>query len=292
MAKQISQSTRSVSPTTIRRLLKKKKVGLVSNRKGLSGPLHPDRDCQFRYIKRVKKLFLKTGRPIISIDAKNKELIGPFFNKGRIWREEAELVNGHDFRHDALAVAIPFGIYDQVHNQGSVYVSTSHNTSELAVEAIRSWWNDPERPRFQCEDALLIQCDAGGSNNCRFWLWKYELQLLANELGITILVCHYPTGASKYNPIEHRLFGQISINWAGQPLHSLQTMLNYIQDTTTSTGLTVKALLLDKVFEKGRKLSDEQRKSINLRRRSVCPIWNYMILPSSSDEISNHELIS
>lgn len=292
MAEQISQSTGSVSPTTVRRLLKKKKIGLVSNRKELNGAPHPDQDRQFRYIKRVKKLFLKTGRPILSIDAKNKELIGAFFNKGRIWRKEGELVNGHDFRQDAQAVAIPFGIYDLVHNQGSVYVSTSHNTSELAVEAIRSWWNNPERPRFQCEDALLIQCDAGGSNNCRFWLWKYELQALANELDITIVVCHYPTGASKYNPIEHRLFSQISINWAGQPLHSLQTMLNYIKDTTTSTGLTVKAFLLDKVFDKGRKLSVEQRNSINLRRRSVCPIWNYMILPNLSDEASSHQFIS
>jgi hypothetical protein len=166
-----------------------------------------------------------------------------------------------------------------MHNQGSVYVSTSHNTSEFAVEAIRSWWNDPSRPRFQQEDALLILCDAGGSNNCRFWLWKYELQLLANQLGISIMVCHYPTGASKYNPIEYRLFSQITINWAGQPLQSLQTMLSFIRDTTTQTGLTVRAFLLDQVFQKGRKVSDEQYNSINLRRRPICPTWNYTITP-------------
>lgn len=292
LADQVSQTTISVSPTTVRRLLKKQKIGLVSNRKNLCGPSHPDRDRQFQYIKRVKKLFQKSGRPIISIDAKNKELIGAFFNKGRIWRQQAERVNSHDFRQDALAIAVPFGIYDLLHNQGSVYVSTSHNTSELAVEAIRSWWNNHERPRFQKEDALLILCDAGGSNNCRFWLWKYELQLLANELGITILVCHYPTGNSKYNPIEYRLFSQISINWAGQPLHSLQTMLNYIQSTTTSTGLTVRAFLLDKVFKKGRRLSEEERQSINLHRRSICPTWNYMIAPNSSGERMKHQLIS
>lgn len=250
LATQVSQDAICVSPTTVRRLLKKQKIGLVSNRKNLCGPPHPDRDRQFRYIKRVKKLFHNSGRPIISIDAKNKELIGDFFNKGRIWRRQAVEVNSHDFRQDALAIAVPFGIYDLLHNQGSVYVSTSYNTSELAVEAIRLWWNNQERPRFQNEDALLILCDAGGSNNCRFWLWKYELQLLANELGIAILVCHYPTGNSKYNPIEYRLFSQITINWAGQPLHSLQTMLNYIQSTTTSTGLTVKAYFLDKIFEK------------------------------------------
>jgi len=262
LADQVSQTTISVSPTTVRRLLKKQKIGLVSNRKNLCGPSHPDRDRQFRYIKRVKKLFQKSGRPVISIDAKNKELIGPF------------------------------GIYDLLHNQGSVYVSASHNTSELAVEAIRAWWNHHERPRFAQEDALLILCDAGGSNNCRFWLWKHELQLLANELGIAILVCHYPTGNSKYNPIEYRLFSQITINWAGKPLHSLQTMLNYIQSTTTSTGLTVKAFLLDKEFKKGRKLTDEERQSINLKRRSICPTWNYVISPDSFSEHINRQLIS
>ena len=292
LADQVSQDTVSVSRTTVKRLLKKQKVGLVSNRKSLSGPPHPDRDRQFHYIKRVKKLFRKSGRPILSIDAKNKEMIGAFFNKGRIWRQQAERVNCHDFRQDALAIAVPFGIYDLLHNQGSVYVSTSYNTSELAVEALRSWWNDPERPRFPQEDALLILCDAGGSNNCRFWLWKYELQQLANELGIAILVCHYPTGASKYNPIEYRLFSQITINWAGQPLHSLQIMLNFIRSTTTSTGLTVRAFLLDKVFQKGRKLSDEERQSINLQRRPICPTWNYMISPNSPIALANHQLIS
>jgi hypothetical protein len=279
LAEQLSQGTRSIGRTTVRRLLKKHKFGLVSNRKGLTGPPHPDRNRQFRYIKRVKKLFLQAGCPVISVDAKNKELIGPFYNKGRIWRQQAPLVNAHDFRQDASAVAVPYGIYDLVHNQGSVYVSTSYNTSEFAVEAIRSWWHDPDRPRFQREDALLILCDAGGSNNCRYWLWKYELQLLADELGITIMVCHYPTGASKYNPIEYRLFSQITINWAGQPLYTLETMLNFIRNTTTQTGLTIKAFLLDKIFAKARKVTADQRKSINLKRRPICPTWNYMISP-------------
>jgi hypothetical protein len=279
LTEQLNQGADTIGRTTVKRLLKKHKFGLVSNRKSLTGTPHPDRDRQFRYIKRIKKLFLNAGRPVISVDAKNKELIGLFFNRGRIWRQQPERVNAHDFRQDAVAVAIPYGIYDLMHNQGSVYVSTSHNTSEFAVEAIRSWWNDPSRPRFQQEDALLILCDAGGSNNCRFWLWKYELQLLANQLGISIMVCHYPTGASKYNPIEYRLFSQITINWAGQPLQSLQTMLSFIRDTTTQTGLTVKALLLDQVFQKGRRVSDEQYNSINLRRRPICPTWNYTITP-------------
>ena len=288
LEERISQTAGVIKRTTVRRLLKKHKIGLVSNRKSLSGPPHPDRDKQFRYIKRVQKLFLKSGRPVISVDAKNKEMIGAFYNKGRTWRKEAIEVNAHDFRQDALAVAIPYGIYDLTHNLGSVYVSTSYNTSEFAVEAIRSWWNDPQRPHFEREDSLLVLCDAGGSNNCRFWLWKYELQCLADELGISIMICHYPTGASKYNPIEYRLFSQISINWAGQPLTSLQAMLSFIQETTTKTGLAVKAFLLDNLFHKGRKISHAQRNAINLSRRSICPTWNYTISPCSSTHTSNH----
>lgn len=280
LAERVSQKAVTVKRTTVRRLLKKHKIGLVSNRKSLSGPPHPDRDKQFRYLKRVQKLFLQSGRPVISVDAKNKEMIGQFYNKGRTWREEPIQVNAHDFRQDALAVAIPYGIYDLTHNLGSVYVSTSYNTSEFAVEAIRTWWNDPERPCFQQEDALLILCDAGGSNNCRFWLWKYELQCLANELGISIMVCHYPTGASKHNPIEYRLFSQISINWAGEPLTSLQDMLSFIRNTTTKTGLAVKSFLLDNIFPKGRQVSHEQRNTISLSRRPICPTWNYIIDPN------------
>lgn len=269
-----------VGRTTVGRLLRKLDYGLVSNRKSLTGADHPDRDRQFRYIRQVKRLFSEAGLPIISVDAKNKELIGPFYNKGRTWRQEADKVHIHDFRNDAEALAAPYGVYDVTHNQGYVYVGTSHDTSEFAAHCIAQWWADPERPRFACEDMLLILCDAGGSNNCRYWLWKQEVQQqLANQFGIEVMICHYPTGNSKYNPIEYRLFSQISINWAGQPLRSFQTMLNFIQGTTTKTGLKVKAFLIDLLFEKGRKVSNAARKAINLERRSVCPIWNYIIRP-------------
>jgi hypothetical protein len=269
---------------TVRRLLKKLDYRLVANRKSLTGSAHPDRDRQFRYIKRIRQLFLQAGLPVISVDAKNKELIGNFHNQGRTWVQQAEQVNMHDFPEDAIGRATPYGIYDLAHNQGFVYVGTSYDTPEFAAYAIAQWWNHPDRPRFEREDILLILCDAGGSNNCRYWLWKQYLQdMLADQFGITVMICHYPTGASKYNPIEYRLFSQISINWAGKPLRSFKTMLNYIRDTTTKTGLTVKAFLVERCFEKGRKVSNQEKASINIKRRRICPNWNYLISPRISE---------
>lgn len=271
----------AIGRTTVSRLLRKLQFGLVANRKSLSGPPHPDRDRQFRYLRRMRHFCLQAGLPIISVDCKNKELVGNFANKGRTWRQAPHQVNAHDFRNDALGLAIPYGVYDITHNQGYVFVGNSHDTSEFAVHAIAQWWSDPQRPRFPREDMLVICCDAGGSNNCRYWLWKFELQRqLADKFGITVLVCHYPTGASKYNPIEYRLFSQLSCNWAGEPLRSFQTLLNYIQGTTTRTGLTVKAFFVDRLFETKRKVSTAQRATINLHRRSICPTWNYTIHPT------------
>jgi len=269
-----------MSKTTVGRLLSALGYRLLANRPSLTGDPHPDRDQQFRYIARIRKLFLAPGYPVISVDAKKKELIGNFRNKGRTWRLEPELVNAHDFPDDALGRAVPYGIYDLVHNQGYVYVGASYDTPEFAAYVIALWWADPDRPRFECEDKLLILCDAGGSNSYRFWAWKLQVQKqLADQFGIEVMICHYPTGASKWNPIEHRLFSQISLNWAGKPLHNFETMLGYIRDTTTQTGLTVKAFLVERVFEKGRKVSAQERQSLNLVRRRVCPNWNYVLRP-------------
>jgi hypothetical protein len=288
IASELERQSYQLSRTTVGRLLRKLDYGLVSNRKSLTGADHPDRDRQFRYIRRVKQLFLAAGLPVISVDAKNKELIGAFYNKGRTWRQEADKVHTHDFLSDAEGLAVPYGIYDVTHNQGYVYVGTSHDTSEFAAHCIAQWWADPDRPRFRREDMILILCDAGGSNNCRYWLWKQEVQQqLANQFGLKVMICHYPTGNSRYNPIEYRLFSQISINWAGQPLRSFQTMLNFIQGTTTSTGLTVKAFLVDCLFEKRRQVSKAARQAIRLERRSVCPIWNYIIRPQPLPSLPN-----
>ena len=280
VAAELSQGCYRVGRSTVRRLLRQLNYGLVSNRKSLSGPPHPERDRQFRYIRRLKALFLAAGLPVISVDSKKKELIGEYFNKGRSWRKQPHQVHSHDFLNEAEALAVPYGIYDLSHQQGYVYVGTSYDTPEFAAYCIAQWWADPDRPRFKREDKLLILCDAGGSNHCRFWLWKQEVQQqLADQFGLEVLICHYPTGASKYNPIEYRLFSQISLNWAGQPLRSFQTMLNYIQGTTTSTGLKVRAFLIDRLFEKGRQVSQETRNAICLERRPVCPTWNYLIRP-------------
>lgn len=270
------------SAMTVRRILRELKYSLKSNRKENTSS-HPEQDCQFRYIGRVKRLFLDAGHPVISVDMKKKELIGNFKNPGKAWCQEAEQVNAHDFRSDAIGLAAPYGIYDLLHNLGYVYVGTSSDTAELAVDAIVWWWENEDRPRFTNEDKLLILCDAGGSNSYRSRLWKKQLQeQLADRLGIEIMVCHYPTGASKWNPIEHRLFSHISINWAGKPLRTFETLLGYICGTTTETGLMVKAILTNKVYQKGIKVSNQEMKALNLTRRRVCPQWNYVIKPRAA----------
>lgn len=280
LSRALSQHGYSVSRMTIRRLLKKWGYSLKANRKQLTGPSHPDRDCQFRHIEQMKACFFATGHPVISVDAKKKELIGNFKNPGRIWCRQADKVNVHDFRQDAIGRAVPYGIYDLTHNLGYVYVGTSAETSEFAVDAIRMWWEDEGRPTFPDESQLLILSDAGGSDGCRFRLWKQQLQeQLADRLGIEVMVCHYPTGTSKWNPIEHRLFSHISLNWAGRPLDSWETMLGYIRNTTTETGLKVKAFLVDKEYKKGLKVSEEEMAALNLVRHSICPKWNYALKP-------------
>lgn len=280
LAQALSGRHYPIGRTTVRRLLKKLDYSLLANRPELSGAAHPDRDKQFRYLNRIRQLFLRAGYPIISVDTKKKELIGNFKNSGRVWARAPEKVNAHDFKQDALGRAVPYGIYDLVHQQGYIYVGTSADTPEFAAYAIAQWWTDPNRPKFAHEDKLLILCDAGGSNNCHYWAWKLQVQQqLADQFGLEVFICHYPTGASKWNPIEHRLFSQISLNWAGKPLRTFETMLEYIRHTTTQTGLSVKAFLVDRVFQKGLKVSNQQRQSLNLVRRPICPAWNYVLKP-------------
>ena len=280
LSKALGRRGYEAGPMTVRRLLRQRDYSLKANRKQCTGPAHPDRDRQFQYIERVKKLFSAHGYPMISVDTKKKELIGNFKNQGRAWCQQAEEVNVHDFRDDAVGRAVPYGIYDIRHNEGYVVVGTSADTSEFAVDAICLWWEDPDRPTFPDESKLLILSDAGGSDGCRYRLWKRQLQEeLADRLGLEVLVCHYPTGTSKWNPVEHRLFSYISINWAGKPLRTFETMLSYIRDTTTETGLKVRAFLLDQVYEKGIKVSNDEMKALNLQRRKVCPTWNYVLKP-------------
>lgn len=272
----------AASRMTVSRLLRKQDYSLKANVKRLCGPAHPDRERQFEYIEAQKQAYVEAGLPLISVDTKKKELIGDFYNSGRSWLIEPQPVNVHDFRQDALGRAVPYGIYDLVHKLGYVYVGNSAETGQFAVDAIAMWWESEGRAGFGGADRLLILADGGGGNGYQPRLWKQQLkEQLADRLGLEVTVCHYPTGASKWNPIEHRLFGPISINWAGKPLRSFETMLAYIRGTTTQGGLKVKASLLDRHYDKGVKVSDQQMKALELERHEVCPNWNYTIRPRS-----------
>ena len=269
-----------LSHTTIARLLKEMGYSLKANVKRLSGSSHPDRDRQFQYIAVQKAIFQQAGLPIISVDTKKKELIGNFKNPGQEWCRDARAVNDHDFEQDALGKAVPYGIYDLRHNHGYVYVGQSADTPQFAVEVIVSWWREFGQELFPNADRVLILADAGGSNGCRPRLWKQQLQeQLADELGLEVTVCHYPTGASKWNPIEHRLFGPISLNWAGKPLETFEFMLACIRGTDTDTGLQVSAFLVEKVYEKGIKVAKEVMQALHIEWHSICPQWNYTIKP-------------
>jgi hypothetical protein len=267
------------SPNTVGRLLCKQDYSLKSNRKAVSGPAHPDRDRQFRHIGRQRQAFTAAGQPVISIDAKKKELVGNFKNAGVAWRREEEPVNIYDFIRDAECRATPYGVYDVTRNQGAVAVGTSADTAQFATDCIAGWWGREGRRVYPQARQLLVLADGGGSNGYRSRLFKTSLQRFANDSGMAVTVCHYPTGASKWNPIEHRLFGPISVNWAAKPLRSLQVMLGCIRGTTTQTGLRVRAWLNTKRYLRKIKVSNAEIKTLNLQRPPICPNWNYTIHP-------------
>ncbi len=280
LSQELGKVGHPVSHTTVERLLKAQHYSLKANEKRLTGPVHPERNQQFEYIASQKATFLAAGLPVISVDSKKKELIGNFKNNGREWCQEAAAVNEHDFDQDALGKAVPYGIYDLTHNIGYVYVGQSADTPQFAVEMIARWWQEAGSFLYPGKGRLLILADAGGSNGCRPHLWKQQLQeQLADRLGLEVAVCHYPTGASKWNPIEHRLFGPISVNWAGKPLRTIETMLAHIRGTVNATGLQVKAFLVEQVYEKGIKVTEEVFQSLNIHCHEVCPRWNYTIQP-------------
>ena len=263
---------------TVGRLLKGLGFSLRANEKRLTGPPHPDRDRQFRHIELTRRRFLKAGLPIISVDAKKKELVGDFKNAGRAWRRESDPVNAHDFRQDASHRAAPYGVYDLTHNRGHVAVGTSADTAEFAVDSIAGWWEEHGSKAFPGAGRILILADAGGSNGCRTRLWKLRLQEhLVDRLGLCVTVCHYPSGASKWNPVEHRLFGPISVNWAGKPLRCLGTLLGYIRGTATATGLEVTAKLAERAYVTKIKVSKREMEGVRLNRHKVCPNWNYTL---------------
>jgi len=250
------------------------------NHKQISTSISPDRNLQFEYLAHLRDRFQHRHLPIVSVDSKKRELVGNFKNPGRRWECAPRRVYDHDFRTDSSGVAIPYGIYDVHENRGALVIGVSHDTPAFAAHAIAHWWRQEGSQRYSGSRQLLILADTGGSNSCRCYAWKTEIQSqLANSFALTVTVAHYPTGASKWNPIEHRLFSEVSRNWAGEPLDSYQKILNYARTTKTQTGLQVTAYLDRRNYPCGIKPTPEQLASLRLRRHETLPTWNYTIKP-------------
>jgi transposase len=282
LAEELRRLGHATSHRMVADLLHDLGYSLQANRKTLEGTNHPDRNAQFAYINAKVQAALLAGAPVISVDAKKKELVGDFKNAGREWHPagQAVPVRVYDFRIPALGRVTPYGVYDMAQNTGWVNVGTDHDTATFAVESIRRWWHAMGHPAYPHARTLLITADGGGSNGSRVRLWKLELQQLADETGLEIAVCHFPPGTSKWNKIEHRLFSFISQNWRGKPLVSHEVIVNLIAATTTQTGLKVVCQLDQNAYPAGRKVSNKAMEEINLRRDTFHGEWNYTILPS------------
>lgn len=271
-----------VCPSTVRRLLEEIGYALHANRKSLCQS-SPYRDQQFELLHHQRAAFVRSGYPIISVDTKKKELVGCFKNNGRVWGRQAIEVADHDFRSQAKGLAIPYGIYDLQANRGRVVVGMSHDTPDFAVDAICQWWRQEGSRRYPTAPELLVLADSGGSNGARCRAWKLALQeKLADAFGLGVTVCHYPTGASKWNPIEHRLFSEISKHWSGQPLSDYETIVRLIRDTRTQTGLVVSCQLNTKSYPTHVQVSKQQMSALDLLPHPELPQWNYTFLPRSN----------
>ena len=292
LAQELKRMGHPVSPRTVATLLYQLNYSLQSNRKQHEGGCHPDRDAQFNHINKCVKIFHADGQPVISVDAKKKELVGNFKNGGKEWSETGKPteVNVYDFPDLGKGRATPFGVYDIFRNEGWVSVGIDHDTAEFAVESIRRWWKDMGRKAYSGAKRLLITADGGGSNGSRIRLWKTELQRFADEFAMEISVCHYPPGTSKWNKIEHRMFSFISKNWRGRPLESYSTMVNLIGNTTTSKGLKVKCRLDEGTYPLGKKVEDSEMDRLILHREDFHGEWNYKIKPRKSKR-KKHTLV-
>lgn len=282
IAAELTKKKHPVSHTKVAQLLHKENYSLQGNRKTEEGADHEDRDAQFRHINTSVKRALALGLPVISVDTKKKEILGNYKNGGREWRaaRTPRMVQGHDFPAPDVPRAYPYGIYDIGRNTGFVNVGTDHDTAAFAVASIRGWWKREGKKLYPQASGLLITADSGGSNGARLHLWKLELQKLANETGLTISVCHFPPGTSKWNKIEHRLFSFISTNWKGQPLQDYETVVQLIAHTTTAKGLKVVCRLDRRKYPTGRRVSKEELKGIRLEPNKFHGEWNYKIIPS------------
>ncbi len=284
LSQQLGEAGHPASPPTFRRRQDDRGYRLHANTKQLeSGAAHRDRDHQFRYIAERRQEVGAAGRPQVSVDTKKKELSGSFKDGGRVWSQVAEAVNAHDFRQDALGRTVPYGIYDLTHTGGTVYVGQSADTPRFAVDMVARGQADEGRLVFPNPTELLIPADADGNNGARWQAWKRRLQEQScDRHGLAVTVGRYPTGCSKLNPIEHRLFGPISLNRAGRPRATWDTMLGYKHGTTTQTGLTVRGVLHPGAYLIGERISDAHLTTLNLERHAVCPTWNYTLRPRST----------
>jgi hypothetical protein len=281
LADELTHRHHPIGPRTVASLLHQAGYSLQANRKTREGAAHPDRNAQFEHINALVKGFLDRGQPAISVDTKKKELVGDFKNGGREWhpRGQPEDVRVHDFKDESLGKVVPYGVYDILNNQGWVSVGIDHDTAQFAANSIRRWWKQMGSSRFPRARELLITADGGGSNGFRSRLWKMSLQGLADDLGLRLVVCHFPPGTSKWNKIEHRLFSFVTQNWRGRPLATRQAIVNLIAKTTTRAGLLVKAALDTNRYEKGIKVTDQELATVRLVPHSFHGDWNYAISP-------------
>ena len=276
-----SQHGIRISDKTVAKMLKDHGYSLQAPNKAVEGAQHPDRNAQFEHINATAEACIDRGIPVISVDTKKKELVGNFKNAGKEWHPEGEpeLVDVHDFPQDAIGKAIPYGVYDIGANDGFVSVGVDHDTPVFAVTSIEAWWKQVGVARYPKARELFITADAGGSNGYRLRVWKYELQRLADKLGIAIRVSHFPPGTSKWNKVEHRLFSFISINWRGRPLRTYETVVNLIANTTNRGGLVVRARLDRRRYPIGKKIPKKEFATINLEPDDWHGDWNYVIRP-------------
>ena len=281
LSRELQEAGHRVSERSVNRLLHALGYSLQANRKTLEGKQHPDRDAQFNHMNRRVRAFQRRRQPVVSVDTKKKELVGPFENAGRAWRPRGhpEPVRVHDFPDKTLGKAIPYGVYDLTHDAGWVSVGVDHDTASFAVETLRRWWRRMGCVSYPVARRLLITADGGGSNGSRNRLWKWELQQFADEMGLRVSVCHFPPGTSKWNKIEHRMFCHITENWRGRPLVSREVVVNLIGHTTTQSGLAIRSELDENSYPTGQPVTAEQMESLSLKRDKFHGDWNYSLRP-------------
>ena len=281
LAHELTGRRHPISHEKVAQLLRETGYSLQGNRKTEEGEDHPDRDAQFGHINHAVRQALARGWPVVSVDTKKKELVGNFGNQGRQWRRKGtgERVKGHDFPDPSVPRAYPYGIYDLGENRGFVNVGTDHDTATFAVASIGGWWRHEGSRLYRGAKDLLITADGGGSNGYRLRLWKWELQHFADQTGLSVAVCHFPPGTSKWNKVEHRLFSFITSNWRGEPLRDYQTIVRLIASTTTAKGLKVTCRLDHSSYATGRKVTKEEMVTINIEPSRFHGEWNYVIRP-------------